>query len=112
MHALVPGGGQFWNGPEHTGKGIVVAAGTGVAVVTAGVLFGAATMSILGQKDWDSGAANYIANACDIDPTRCKDEQKQLATTGSALQLGGGIALGVGALFWGAGIVDAVVAAE
>jgi hypothetical protein len=112
MHALVPGGGQFWNGPEHAWKGVLVAAGTATGVVGGGALVGAGWFTYDQRKEWDTGTAKFVENACDVDDGPCARERDALASTASTLQWAGWATVGAGVVVWGAGIVEAVVAAE
>jgi hypothetical protein len=112
LRALVPGAGQFFNGPEHTWKGLAVSVGTGTGVVAAGTLLGSAAWLQGARERWDVGGAEYIARDCDLSPSTCNEEIERLTSTATTLQIAGFSALAAGALVWGAGIVDAVGSAE
>ncbi|MBM4283351.1 MAG: hypothetical protein FJ137_22280 [Deltaproteobacteria bacterium] len=112
MHGLVPGGGQFWNGPEHTWKGVVVAVGTGLGVVAGGALLAARVAVLDGRSQWGRGTANFIGNGCDADQTVCDAKVAELESTGATMLTAAWASFATGTLFWSAGIVEAVAAAE
>ena len=114
FRALVPGGGQFFNGPQHTWKGVAVAAGTGLGVVAGGVLFGAAALTQSATTEVGPGTPFYDQNRCEVNPlaSLCAERTKELNEQATSLSWAGAAALGAGLVIYGLGVVDAGFNAE
>jgi hypothetical protein len=110
----VPGGGQFFNGPQHLWKGVAVAAGTGDSVVGCVVLLGAAAWTRAATADVAPGSTFYDQNRCEVNPlgSLCAERTTELNAQASSLGWAGAAALGVGVVIYGLGIVDAGFNAE
>ena len=112
FRALVPGGGQFFNGPEHSWKGVVVATGTGLSLVAGGALLVGALSTRQEAQSYDRGQKNFISLACDINQSPCDNEIESLNAQVTSLSWVGIGAIGAGLLFYTYGFIDAAWSAE
>ncbi len=120
--ALLPGWGQFYNGPDHRAKGYVIAFGslaTGAAAVTMFVLADRAEQRVY---DYDTGGTVTgvgITGRCpsseQVDPEAyeyCAEKREELSDRANAYRtIGYASAVGFGALYlWG--VIDAAAYGE
>jgi len=117
FRALVPGGGQFFNGPEHTWKGVVVAAGTGLGVLGGAALLGASTWAARESARYDVGGDQAIDRGCALDadnklPAECADPLAAYAGQSATFRTLGFASFAVGAVVYALGFVDAGLSAE
>ncbi len=109
--AILPGWGQFYNGPKHYWKGGVILGG-----FLAGVAGGATAMVLSSQTmdkrdTWDRGGDKFLAN-CTTDPTMCINKRKSLKSDADTMMVGAMGAFSVAAAFWVWGFVDAAIYGE
>jgi len=107
FRALIPGGGQYFNGPEHLGKGIAVSVGTGLGVIAGGVLLALSAQATGATKPFEPGGASFIELSCDLDAGPCVREQKALLEATSNYQLAAAGAFSLAAVAYGYGFIDA-----
>ncbi len=117
FRALVPGGGQFFNGPAHAWKGVVIAAGTGLGVLGGAALIGAASWAGRESSRYDVGGDQAIALGCALDkdnelPAACEQPRSDFAAQADTFRTGAIAAFAAGAAFYVAGFVDAGLSAE
>jgi len=112
FRSVLPGWGQFYNGPDHHWKGYLVAGGTllgaGLAV-TGMVLAGQRTDQ---TADWEPGGPEYINQCRPSDESKCHEEMSRLQDEADRLRTLGLTAAIAGGAFWLFGVVDAAVNAE
>jgi hypothetical protein len=117
FRAIVPGGGQFFNGPEHTWKGVVVAAGTGLGLAGGAALLGLSAWAAQQSALYDVGGEQAIALGCARDaqgrlPPACEGPRKEFEQQADALRTGALAAFVGGGAFYVAGLIDAGWSAE
>ena len=117
FRALVPGGGQFFNGPDHVWKGVVVATGTGLGVVGGAAFAGASVWSAQQSARYDVGGDEAIALGCARDaqnqlPPACEGPRVALAQQADLLRWSAVGAFAAGLTFYALGFIDAGLSAE
>lgn len=111
--AVVPGWGQFYNGPEHYWKGGLVLAGFLVGAASAGALFTVAGVILdTAKKEWNPGGDLYAEECTKVSVKRCKELQVADQQQAVPFFIGGGGAVAVAVGFWVFGFIDAALSAE
>ncbi|MEB3327561.1 MAG: hypothetical protein VKI39_07635, partial [Synechococcus sp.] len=111
--AVLPGWGQFYNGPRHYGKGAVVLGGTLLSLVSAGALIGlAAERTWVKAPSYERGGDAWFDDCPGVDKTPCADKRQAYLNEATQLTYGGIGALVVGAAFYGYGFIDAGLSAS
>lgn len=110
FRAVVPGGGQFYNGPKHYWKGGIVLSGTVLSALGATALFAVAAERAWNQApEYDRGGDKWIDECPDIDKSFCDRKRNELRQEARALALAGGGALTGAAVFYLFGFIDAAI---
>jgi len=112
FRSVLPGWGQFYNGPDHHWKGYLVTGGTLLAVGAAVTGFVLAGQRDAETKDWDVAGKEYLAAQCHHDESTCQREISRLRGEADELFTLGLAAAITGGTLWLIGVVDAAVNAE
>jgi TolB-like protein len=114
--AILPGWGQFYNGPPHYWKGFTIAGGSLAGIGTGIAMLSMASSKVAAKKAWDPAGDKYLAKGCDpyggIGEAPCLKEQKNLQSQADQFAAIGYGALGLFGAAWLWGIVDAAVYGE
>lgn len=114
FRSVIPGWGQFYNGPSHAWKGGLVMAGTTLSVLGAAALAGWATyLQQVEAVTWHRGNDNWKrSEECGYEgDTFCLNKANSLESQGNQFYAGAGGALGAALTFYALGIVDAGLSA-
>ena len=114
FRSVIPGWGQFYNGPSHAWKGGLVLAGTSLSVIGAAAMAGFGTyLQQVEAVRWYRGNENWQSSAqCGVDGDKfCQEKADELTGQGNQLYAGAGGALGIALVVYALGFVDAGLSA-
>ncbi len=109
--SVVPGWGQFYNGPDHYVKGYAITGGALLAIGAATAGFVLADRRNGEVARWDVGGEEYFAR-CRGDESVCKEEIARLRDEADRFSTIGVAAAATAGAIWLVGIVDAAINAE
>jgi len=107
FRAVIPGWGQFYNGPAHHPKGYLVVGGTASGLVSMGIFLFLASKKEAERSEWDTGQPEFFANDCAATPSVCVDRRAELRADADRRTSYALISVAVAAAFYLYGFVDA-----
>ena len=112
FRSVVPGWGQFYNGPKHYWKGGIVLGGVTLSLAFAAGLFGAAQWAATEKSQYDIVQPKWLAAGCTRDAENfCQNKRDELDAQSRQLSLFSAGPLMAAALFYVYGFVDAGLSA-
>ncbi len=110
--SIIPGWGQFYNGPKHYWKGGLVVSGILASIAAGTALVVVADDKRSGTAAWDRGGDQFFQNNCGADPRYCVDKINGIESDADKLLYGGIAAFSTAGVIWLIGIIDAAVHGE